>query len=116
MWFQAIARAVLLEPVVLLLDEATSALDAESEAEVQAAMQASMGGRTTLLNRKGPNSSESVNARKSTGKHRFGDYGPLDEKKEERLRQLSQAVRISLSNRMEAHNSRGKERVHRQGG
>ena len=49
LWFQAIARAVLLEPVVLLLDEATSALDAESEAEVQAAMQASMGGRTTLL-------------------------------------------------------------------
>lgn len=45
----AIARAVLMQPTVLLLDEATSALDAESEAEVQKAMEASMKGRTVLL-------------------------------------------------------------------
>ena len=45
----AIARAVLMQPAVLLLDEATSALDAESEAEVQKAMEASMEGRTVLL-------------------------------------------------------------------
>jgi ABC-type multidrug transport system fused ATPase/permease subunit len=38
-----------MQPAVLLLDEATSALDAESEAEVQKAMDASMKGRTVLL-------------------------------------------------------------------
>ena len=38
-----------MQPAVLLLDEATSALDAESEAEVQKAMEASMEGRTVLL-------------------------------------------------------------------
>ena len=39
----------MMQPTVLLLDEATSALDAESEAEVQKAMEASMKGRTVLL-------------------------------------------------------------------
>lgn len=45
----AIARAILKNAPVLLLDEATSALDSESELHVQAAMDALMRGRTTIV-------------------------------------------------------------------
>jgi ATP-binding cassette subfamily B protein len=45
----AIARAILKNPPVLLLDEATSALDAESERQVQAALEYLMKNRTTLV-------------------------------------------------------------------
>lgn len=44
----AIARAILRDADILLLDEATSALDSESEAYIQAALQAMMRGRTTI--------------------------------------------------------------------
>ena len=44
----AIARAILADPDILLLDEATSALDAESEHQVQLALQELMTGRTTV--------------------------------------------------------------------
>jgi len=45
----SIARAMLKNPPLLLLDEATSALDAESERVVQAALEAAMQDRTTLV-------------------------------------------------------------------
>ena len=45
----AIARAILKDAPLLLLDEATSALDTESERAVQAALDAAMRGRTTLV-------------------------------------------------------------------
>jgi ATP-binding cassette subfamily B protein len=45
----AIARAILKDAPILLLDEATSALDAESERQVQAALDHLMEGRTTLV-------------------------------------------------------------------
>jgi ATP-binding cassette subfamily B protein len=44
----SIARAILKNPPVLLLDEATSALDAESEREVQQALDEVLPGRTSL--------------------------------------------------------------------
>jgi len=45
----AIARALLKDVPVLILDEATSALDSESERHVQAALEALMRGRTTIV-------------------------------------------------------------------
>ena len=45
----SIARALLRDPGIILLDEATSALDAESEREVQDAIEAIMGKCTIIM-------------------------------------------------------------------
>ncbi|MEK9849188.1 MAG: ATP-binding cassette domain-containing protein, partial [Candidatus Puniceispirillum sp.] len=45
----AIARAMLKNAPILLLDEATAALDADSERQVQKALQTLQAGRTTLV-------------------------------------------------------------------
>jgi ATP-binding cassette subfamily B protein len=45
----SIARALLKDPPIMVLDEATSALDAETERQVQAAVDAAMRGRTTFV-------------------------------------------------------------------
>ena len=45
----AIARAFLADAPILVLDEATSSLDVATERDVQAAMEALMVGRTTIV-------------------------------------------------------------------
>ena len=45
----AIARALLLDPPILMLDDATAAVDAETEHEIQEAIQSAGAGRTTIL-------------------------------------------------------------------
>ncbi len=45
----ALARAILLKPAVLLLDDPTAAVDPETEADILAALEPAMEGRTTIL-------------------------------------------------------------------
>ncbi len=45
----AIARALLLDPPILMLDDATAAVDAETEHEIQQAIETAQHGRTTIL-------------------------------------------------------------------
>jgi len=45
----AIARALLLDPPILILDDATAAVDAETEHEIQQAIETAQAGRTTIL-------------------------------------------------------------------
>ena len=45
----AIARALILDPPILMLDDATAAVDAETEHEIQQAIQSAGRGRTTIL-------------------------------------------------------------------
>ena len=45
----AIARALLVQPRILLLDDSTSAVDVETEAEIQAALDRLMVGRTSFV-------------------------------------------------------------------
>jgi ATP-binding cassette subfamily B protein len=45
----AIARALLLDPPILLLDDATASVDAQTEHEIQQAIENALAGRTTIL-------------------------------------------------------------------
>ncbi len=45
----AIARALLISPAILILDDSTSAVDVETEAKIQAGLEALMAGRTTFI-------------------------------------------------------------------
>jgi len=45
----AIARVLLLDPKILILDDALSSVDVETEAEIQAALETVMRGRTTFV-------------------------------------------------------------------
>ncbi len=45
----AIARAVLKDPAILVLDDSTSSVDTETEAEIRAALERLMRGRTTFI-------------------------------------------------------------------